>query len=280
MDKAATLEHIQKRQRQWADGRGIQYNQANGPVLNLADNLFSALNPATASEFKAADGSELGTAGSATTMSSLHSSSALVCNVFDYWRGRELAPLLRACGIQDSLDDLRFEQRFPTGLRGKPPNLDLLLSRNGKSPATAIEGKFTEPFQPRDHGGFSFSYFRSKGLWAGLERCRALAEAVNAQPDFHYLDVAQLLKHFLGLHRKFTADGFGLLYLWYDVPGSAAANEHRSEVERFSQAISPEVRFRSMTYQALFKSLVPCVQGTSYAAYLRSRYFPEASRAS
>jgi len=168
MDKAATLEHIQKRQRQWADGRGIQYNQANGPVLNLADNLFSALNPATASEFKAADGSELGTAGSATKMSSLHSSSALVCNVFDYWRGRELAPLLRACGIQDSLDDLRFEQRFPTGLRGKPPNLDLLLSRNGKSPATAIEGKFTEPFQPRDHGGFSFSYFRSKGLWRAL----------------------------------------------------------------------------------------------------------------
>jgi hypothetical protein len=105
-----------------------------------------------------------------------------------------------------------------------------------------------------------------------------LAEAVNAQPDFHYLDVAQLLKHFLGLHRKFTADGFGLLYLWYDVPGSAAANEHRSEVERFSQAISPEVRFRSLTYQALFECLLPSVEDTDYAAYLRSRYFHEASR--
>ena len=43
----------------------------------------------------------------------------------DYWCGRELAPLLRACGIRDSLNDLQFEQRFPTGLRGNPPDPDL-----------------------------------------------------------------------------------------------------------------------------------------------------------
>jgi hypothetical protein len=89
-----------------------------------------------------------------------------------------------------------------------------------------------------------------------------------------------LLKHVLGLQLEFKAGGFELLYLWYDVPGSAAANEHRSEVGRFSQAISPEVRFRSMTYQEMFDSVFPSVQGTRYAAYLRSRYFPEASRAS
>jgi hypothetical protein len=88
------------------------------------------------------------------------------------------------------------------------------------------------------------------------------------------------LKHVLGLHHKFKADAFELVYLWYDVPSSAAAGEHGAEVEKFSQAISPEVRFRSMTYQAMFESLLPCVQGTSYAAHLRSRYFPEASRAS
>jgi hypothetical protein len=29
-----------------------------------------------------------------------------------------------------------------------------------------------------------------------------------------------------------------------DVTGSAAADEHRAEVERFSQAVSTEVRFR------------------------------------
>jgi hypothetical protein len=280
MGKSATLGHIQKRQKQWADGRAIQDNRANGRMLNLADNLFGPLNPETVTEFKAADGDELGTGHSAAQMSSLHSSSVLVCNVFDYWRGRELAPLLRACGIQDSLNDLQFEQRFPTGLRGNPPNLDLLLSHRGKSPATAIEAKSTELFQPRHYGSFSGSYFRSKGLWADLERCQALAEVTNAQPGYQCLDAAQLLKHVLGLQLEFKAGGFELLYLWYDVPGSAAGNEHRSEVGRFSQAISPEVRFRSMTYQEMFESLFPCVPGTRYAAYLRSRYFPEASRAS
>lgn len=63
------------------------------------------------------------------------------------------------------------------------------------------------------------------------------------------------------------------MYLWYDVPGSAAAEEHRAEVERFSQAISAEVWFRSMTHQALFERLLPSVEGTDYAAYLRPRYF-------
>jgi len=266
MDKAATLEHIQKRQTEWADGRGVQYERSNGRVLNLADNLFALLNPDTFSEFNAADGDELGTGGGPGKMFSLHSSSALVCNVFDYWRTRPLAPLLEACGIQDSLDDLRFEQRFPTGLRGNPPNLDLLLSRQGESPATAIEAKFTEPFQPRVHGGFSGSHFLSKGLWTGLARCRALAEAINAQPVYQSLDAVQLLKHVLGLHRKFKSDGFELLYLWYDVPGSAAAGEHRAEVGKFSQAILPEVRFRSMTYQAVFKSLLQSVPGTECAA--------------
>ena len=120
MDKAATLQHIQKCQRQWADDREIQYSKANGRVLSLADNQFASLDRETKREFKAADGDELGTGGDSGKMSSLHSSAALGCNVFDYWRRRPLAPLLRACGIQDSLDGLRFEQRFPTGLRGNP----------------------------------------------------------------------------------------------------------------------------------------------------------------
>lgn len=135
MDKATTLRHIQMRQRQWADGRGIQYSKANGRVLRLVDNLFAPMNSETEAEFKAGKGEELGRGGSPGKMSSLHSSSALVCNVFDYWRRRPLAPLLRACGIQGSREDLRFEQKFPTGLGGTPPNLDVLLSRNGESPA-------------------------------------------------------------------------------------------------------------------------------------------------
>jgi hypothetical protein len=34
-----------------------------------------------------------------------------------------------------------------------------------------------------------------------------------------------------------------------------------------------------MTYQALFERLLPSVEGTDYAAYLRSRYFLDAQAA-
>jgi Restriction Endonuclease associating with ARP len=278
MDNADTLEHIKHRQKHWAESHAIPYDKANGRVPNLDDNLFAPLDADTVSEFSDADGSEFGKNGMPGKMFSLHSSSALVCNVFDYWRRRPLAPILRACGIEGSRNELRFEQKIPTGLGGTPPNLDVVLSCDGKSPVTAIESKFTEPYCSSDHSGFSASYFLDKKLWEGLEKSRELAENFT-RPNFRYLNAAQLLKHTLGLRRRFTAGGFELLYLWYDVPGSSAAETLREEVERFSQAVSTEVRFRSLTYQELFGRLAPVVGETDYAAYLGSRYFPDLSNA-
>jgi hypothetical protein len=270
-DKYATLQYIQRHQKAWADAVGVGY-LANGRVPALSDNLFAPLNAATVAEYEAADGGELGRGGVGGKMSSLHSSSALVCNVFDYWRGRQLEPLLAALGIPDSLNEIRFEQRFPTGLRGNPPNLDLLLSGKGGGRVTAIESKFTEPYQSNDHKGFAESYFRSAELWAGLERCRGLAEAGNMQRNCQRLDAAQLLKHILGLRRAFGT-GFVLCYLWYDVPGSTAAEQHRAEVATFTEAVRCEVEFRSLTYQELFKTFPPNVQESDYGKYLSARYF-------
>jgi hypothetical protein len=274
MDRAATLRHIHESQKQWADAHAIRY-MANHRVFQLFDNLFAPLKPETEAEFKAGDGDEPGKDGSGGKMFSLHSSSALACNVFDYWRGLSLGPLLQACGIQHGLNKLRFEQPFATGLRGTPPNLDLLLSDEQGSWVTAIESKFSEPFQSQSqaHAKFRPSYFRGDQLWRGLERCRELAEAINTQPNlYNYLNAAQLLKHVLGLHRTFTTDQFELLYLWHDVPDSAAARAHRAEIGQFSQRISTEFRFRSLSYQEMFKSLLPSVKGTEYASYLCSRY--------
>jgi hypothetical protein len=121
MDKADTLEHLKNRQKHWADTHAVPYDKANGRVPNLDDNLFAPLDTDTAIEFKNADGSEFGKEDKPGKMSSLHSSSALVCNVFDYWRRRPLVPLLRACGIEGIRNELRFEQKFSTGLGGTPP---------------------------------------------------------------------------------------------------------------------------------------------------------------
>ncbi|MGD0459900.1 MAG: hypothetical protein ABSC21_19395 [Terriglobia bacterium] len=274
MDRAATLRHIKESQTHWADSRAIRYTPRRR-VFHLSDNLFAPLKAETETDFKAGDGDELGRDESAGKMFSLYSSSALACNVFDYWRGLSLGPLLQACGIQDGLNELRFEQQFATGLPGTPPNLDLLLSGERGSRVTAIESKLSEPFQSQAHAKFRPSYFRRDQLWRGLERCRELAEAINTQPNlFNYLNAAQLLKHVLGLHRTFTTDQFELLYLWYDVPDSTVAGDHRAEVKKFSQTISTEIRFRSVSYQEMFESLLPSVKGTEYTRYLRSHYFP------
>jgi hypothetical protein len=64
-----------------------------------------------------------------------------------------------------------------------------------------------------------------------------------------------------------------LCYLWYDVPGSAAAEEHRAEVARFGEAVTCEIEFRSLTYQELFASLPTHIRESEYGKYLNARYF-------
>ena len=75
-------------------------------------------------------------------MRALHSSSALAANLFDYWTERDKSPLLAALGVdakgETSLD---FEARFPTGLGGTPPHLDVAMRRSTGS-VVAVEAKF------------------------------------------------------------------------------------------------------------------------------------------
>ena len=274
MDKSQTLLRIKEQQRRWADARNVQRD--GDSVVALDANLYQPLNPKTRSQYERGDGDELGRDGQRGKMFSLRSSSALVCNIFDYWQGRPLAPVLSALQIAEEVDDLAFEQKFSTGLRGNPPNLDVVFRRKDDPTAhvTAIESKFTEPYEEREHKGFAPSYFKGSGLWDGLQQCRGLANLLNNSEEFSCLDAAQLLKHILGLSKTHKVNGFNLLYLWYDVRGSDAAETHRKEIERFRQIVSCEVSFRSMTYQELFARLLPLVKGTDYAEYLRFRYFP------
>lgn len=141
MNRGATLQLIKERQRQWAKARGIAVS-ANDRVLRLEDNLFAPLNIETRAEIEEGDGDEFGNPDDVGKIYSLFSSSALVCNFFDYWRGRSLSPLI--C-------DIKFEQKFRTGVSPKPANLDVLFdSAHLSCLPTAIESKVTEPFQRRD----------------------------------------------------------------------------------------------------------------------------------
>jgi hypothetical protein len=272
MDKSQTLLWIKEQQRRWADTRNIRRD--GDSVVTLESNLYQPLTPQTRADYERGDGGELGRDGKRGKMFALRSSSALVCNVFDYWKVRPLEPILKSLQIAEESTEFEFEQKFRTGLMGNPPNLDVAFRRKGaRGHVTAIEGKFTEPYEDRDRKGFVSSYFKKRDLWDGLPQCHNLAELINSTEQFTCLDAAQLLKHILGLQKNHREHGFALLYLWYDVKGSEAAENHRQEIEKFRKVVCPEVSLRSMTYQELFTCLLPFVRGTDYAEYLRSRYF-------
>lgn len=226
------------RQRRWAFSTGLNPDY-RGYLSTVEDNLFQPLSESTRRAFEQGSGSELlDTPSRPAKMKALHSSSALAVNVFDNWVERDKGPLQRALGLEREITSIAFEGQYPTGLLGNPPNLDVVLEL-ADGHIIGIESKFSEWMTPKPKGKepFKDKYFpEGEGLWAarGLPRCQALAEGMrDGRETFRYLDVAQLLKHALGLATQ-LGEGFSLFYIYYDWPGKAS-NVHRDEVERLHQ---------------------------------------------
>ncbi len=237
--KLSDRETIKTHQRAWATRTGLAYD-ADGYCMCANDNIFQGLSPEARKEFESGDGTELGKNGRRGKIQALHSSSALACNWFDYWRGRDLTPLSRAFELPTGFSTLVLEQKFPTELGGIGPNLDVLLYA-GKMPL-AIESKFTEPYSKSKLKTFlKPKYFdKDRTLWAtaGLPGCQSIADALRVERhDFKVLDVAHLLKHMLALANNFGRH-WSLCCLWFEVPGplccpSSVQNSRREDGNRF-----------------------------------------------
>ncbi len=74
-------------------------------------------------------GSELGENGGRGKIQTLHSSSAIVCNFFDYWRAGDLKPLAEALG---SAVDRGKAPGATAGLDGEEDDNILGLLHGGK----------------------------------------------------------------------------------------------------------------------------------------------------
>lgn len=267
---------VREQQSKWASRRGVRLDAA-GYTLDVSDNLFAPLSAAVRKEFEEADGRELGLPGERGKMQALHSSSALTCNVFAHWCSGDASPLAKALGVTGPLT-IHFERKFPTGLRGNPPNLDVEV-RSQAGPMVAVECKFLEPYGNHTKG-FKQKYFEGEppGLWqrAGFPCAQALAESLQSKgQSFKWLHPEQLLKHILGLAR--AGSKWRLVYLWYDVPGPVG-EEHAAEVERFAQAVREDgIDFFPMTYQRLFQALSKHagISDLQYIDYLRDRHFAD-----
>ena len=76
---------------------------ASGYTSTFEQNLFASPSEETRLEFSKGDGGELGTPGKRGKMQALHSSSALGCNVFEYWRKRDAQPLANALQLNSKI---------------------------------------------------------------------------------------------------------------------------------------------------------------------------------
>jgi hypothetical protein len=263
-------------QQSWAIEHCIAIDE-DGYCRSTNDNLFQPLSEDSRRDLESGDGSELGKDGRRGKIQALHSSSALVCNFFDYWRAGNLKPLAEALGISIELSGLAFERKFPTGLRGTHPNLDVVLyGRDGE--VFAIESKFTEwMHKPAGKAAFSPSYFpEGRSLWreCGLDGCQKLSKDLHDdRVQFKQLNAAQLLKHILGLGR--CQGPWKLFCLWYGPPDTMT-DKHAGELKLFSEQIGDdESKFEAVTYQGFFARLCKSVNSDNamWRSYMRNRYF-------
>jgi hypothetical protein len=212
-------------------------------------------------------------------MQALHSSSALVVNLFEYWQKHGVSNIAQACGAPPGMTSMRFERTYPTPLGGIPPHLDIEFKGTPEMRLLAVEAKFTEPYHLKTKRTIRDRYITHEGLWAQLPSCEELIRRIRreegSKTSFSFLDAPQLLKHILGLTTKFGVKGFELLYLWYDFP-SSEADKHMEEIQEFSSSVGEEVLFREMTYLDLYRAIRNTAGvDKKYISYLGERYFPE-----
>lgn len=282
------VEQIISKQIEWAKNKGIELIGSQGArgrkvyTKKLRENLFQPLTSQARKDLEGGDGGELiGTEARPAKIQALHSSSALGINLFDYWRHSvDLSTITSSCGISKKgrvfSGDIRFEQKFPIDERFVfAPNIDVvILPHSGTYTCYAIECKFTEAYSGRGHSGLDPKYFDNENVWKGLTTLKQLANVIS--PDdkrFQFLHSAQLIKHILGLNRKYGKSCYRLLYLYYDALGEPGFL-HRQEVDEFTKvAQSDGVAFHHITYQELITRLAQYrEQHTEYVRYLTERY--------
>ena len=203
-----------------------------------------------------------------------HSSSALAVNCFAPFK-RHLADL--SLLGENGFHAMQFETRCPSGLRGTPPNLDLVIEN--KNIVIGIESKFTEHLDARSqnkHGQeFADSYMTNQQASWDAKWVAEMRRIKNDRP-YKYLDAAQLVKHAFGLKNTF-GDDCVLLYVFWQPADAAHQNfiNHREEIACLSRRVDGATpSFTAMSYSELWRAwqdnAAPWL--SEHLAHLRARY--------
>lgn len=282
-------EYITGKQTQWALNRGIPLvgskSDKGRPAYTseLNQNLFEPLSLDTRKSFEQGDGGEV--TGNPAKMQAVHSSSALGVNVFQYWQNiQQVSVIASACGFcrkgNAVSEKIVFEDKYPVddNLDKFPiaPNIDVVFhnANSAQFKRFAVECKFSEAYSLQKHNGLKPAYLELFQLWSDIPSLYDFAESICPDENFIYLHSAQLVKHILGLKRKFGKNGFRLLYLWYDVLGKEGAI-HRDEIDKFYEIAKADgIYFNAMSYQELILVLSKEYgqDHVHYIKYLSERY--------
>ncbi|WP_354687422.1 PGN_0703 family putative restriction endonuclease [Cupriavidus necator] len=270
---------ICREQQEWAANRGIAFD-ARGYVPHLDLNLMRPLSPATLAAFANGDGGELLERGDRPAkMRALHSSSALAANIFDFWTDcADATPLMKALALPSCPTAALFESKLSTGVDSHA-NLDVCLPlANGV--IAGVESKFTEWLRGKaTQVGEAFRppyLANGRRRWeeVGLPRAQGLTEALQeGREAFRHIGAPQLLKHALALARQY-GNRWVLRYVYFDWPGPHG-ERHRDEIRRFQERVGDELKFKAISYQAIFGELCSASRPEyqPYLAYLGERYF-------
>ena len=283
-------EYILTKQIQWALNQNIELIGSKGNhgrkayTSKLRANLFEPLSSDVRKSFEGGDGNEIKESPDGPAkMQAVHSSSALSVNIFQFWQTiRKVSLIAAACGLcrkgNTTSQKLVFEDKYPIHQKFKyPPNIDVVIHNSDKATVKrfAIECKFSEAYGGRKHSGLSKRYKNLDYIWNDIPATYDFAKTICPNDTkFRYFHPAQLVKHILGLKRKFAKEGFRLLYLWYDVLGEEGS-VHRKEIEAFSEVVKSDgVKFHSLSYQELIVKLSNEYRSEheKYIRYISDRY--------
>jgi hypothetical protein len=248
---AAVVERLLERQREWAAARELELEDGEH-VRRLDDHLFRPL-PARARQEWAR---ELASTGKPGELSSLLSSAALACNLFEALRGAPGFEALRLAADLASATD-PAAPRAEAWIDGTPP--------------AAVFVRYREPYEGADNRVDATEL--DAGAWGPLAHCRSLAADLHVRTQrFASLPAAALLRAARALTSRTGPRGFRLVYVWHEVAGRPG-REHRREVDRLRMRIGGEVDFEARTLREWIGALAARPGADpSHAAWLEERY--------
>lgn len=235
---------------------------ANGYVQLTSENLVEQFTnwAEIESELGGGQGSELkADANGVVKFNAVHSSSALCVNNFAPFKLHKHK--FSFLGSTD-FTEATFEKKLPTGV--STPNLDFYLENSHT--VIGIESKFTEILEDKYPNKNLDKYQNRAGLaYLPAEFSEVLQHYIDCKAEM-YLDVAQLLKHSMGLinrastRNKFIFNKFlskpKLVYLywqptnWYNFD---IYRKHEDEVADFKKRIEAVIEFTPLSYSEFWK---------------------------